>query len=161
MRTVAMYNLLKRMNITSRIVVIYPRLNEDISQTMLEVYNPDTGTWAIEDPLFNIDWRFKGSNRHASTLDLMTYPIRETFIPCRSDTDCGYTPETENIAEYFASAQLIDLGASYNPALINPDRNKERIIQDIIPTERFYCDILVNGCSTDFIQIKSQPAPPI
>ncbi|MDB5492546.1 MAG: hypothetical protein JWO78_2395 [Micavibrio sp.] len=155
MRTVVMYELLKKMGITSRIIIVYPDTPSYISHTYLEIYDPKTARWSIQDPLLNIYWRFKNSDRRASTADLLKYPIRETFVPCHARTGCNYTTEIENMLGYFAMAQIADLGSADNPVMFNPARYDSARLDDFFSRQRFYCDILVKGCSQDVISIQS------
>ena len=158
MRTVVMYFLLKEMNITSRIIIAHPGKNKALSHTFLEVYNPKTNSWSVEDPLLNIEWQFRDSGKRASVEDLLTYPVHETFVPCRTKTGCGYTPEIENMLPYFALTQIVDPGSTHNPVMINPDRYNTADLKEFFSKPGPYCDILVGGCSHDVIKIQSQPA---
>jgi hypothetical protein len=159
MRTVVMYTLLKRMGITSRIMIIHPSAQGEISHTYLEVYDPETKSWSIQDPLLNIFWKFRNSDKRASTEDLLKYPIKETFVPCHAKTGCNYTPAVESMLGYYAMAQIVDLGSAYNPVMINPDRFDEKLLKDMFAGTRRFCDILVKGCTNEVIKIKSAPPP--
>lgn len=159
MRTVVMYMLLKRMGITSRIMIIHPSISGEVSHTYLEVYDPKTRHWSIQDPLLNIFWKFRNSDKRASTEDLLRYPIKETFIPCHAKTGCNYTPRIESMLDYYAMAQIVDPGSSYNPVMINPDRFNEKLLKPMFASHRYFCDILVKGCTNQVVKIKTE-APP-
>lgn len=122
-RSAVMYHILQTMNIKARPVVGYNGDDIADSHTFLEVYNPETGEWEIQDPDKNIFWTFKDSGTRAATKDLIGKPLEDTFLPCRSEQDCGY-PETnkKSLTRFFALASIIDFKAGKNPLLANPAR---------------------------------------
>lgn len=122
-RTAVLYHLLKTMNIRARPVVVYTGNDIQNSHTYLEVYNPQTEQWEIQDPDKNMYWKFRETGARASTKDLMTHPVKETFLPCHTPEDCAYNPKNEQkIIALFSLAALIDFEAGRNPLLANPDR---------------------------------------
>lgn len=122
-RSAVMYHMLHTIGVNARLVIVYQDSDEpNVSHTFVEVYNPETTNWEISDPLLDICWRWKESGLRASTEDLMSHPIKETFIPCHADGTCSYTKEIENMLPYFGMASVISFGTDVDPVLVNPNR---------------------------------------
>lgn len=160
-RTAVMYWLLKGLDVRSRIVVIYPAedLIEDLiegTHTYLEVHNPQTEKWEIQDPHYNMYWVFSETGERASTEDMLTYPIEETFLPCISPDDCSYSsPErhVRTILNRFALASIIDIDTNNHPLILNPDRfNPDHPF--IVNHPRLpYCQLFADTCYQDIIEL--------
>jgi len=121
-RAATLYYLLKQTGIRSRMIVVKADSDSEISHTYLEVLNPTTSTWEIQDPLFNIFWQSNETHKRASTEDLLGHDVESNFTPCRTSDKCGYTKQTRSIIPYFAMAMVVDMDGGDSPVLINPDR---------------------------------------
>ncbi len=157
-RTAILYHLLKAMKIRARPVVVYTAKDVQDSHTFLEVYNPQTSKWEIQDADKNMYWIFKGTEQRASTEDLLSAPMKENFLPCNNDGACAYNPANENrLISLFALASLIDFEADYNPLLVNPDRfdMTDPFLTKVNPMA--YCTLFTAGqCHSETIKLPRQ-----
>jgi hypothetical protein len=151
--------MLQRMNVRERVDVIYN--DDDADHTFLEVFNPETAAWEIEDADFDVFWVFRSTGRRASLEDLLSYPVRETFMPCRSENDCGYTSHLESIVPYFALGRPLDIQEDDDSILINTARYSIlRLFQTYNnPLPEVYCVLFSGGCRRRIVQIAEKAAP--
>ncbi|MDB5492145.1 MAG: hypothetical protein JWO78_1994 [Micavibrio sp.] len=138
-RTASLYYLLKEAGIRSRIIIVYPEIATLNSHTYLEVLNPATGNWEIQDPFLGVYWVFKGTQKRASTADLLKHDVRSSFTPCRAASDCGFTKAIEDIVPYYAMASVLDMEGGDSPLLINPDRHSMREAVQFNGRRKTYC----------------------
>ncbi len=153
-RSAVMYWLLKAFDIRSRMIVVYPFEDVVLSHTYLEVYNPETENWEIQDPDYNVYWVFSKTNERASTEDLLTYPVEDTFVPCESPDECSYSEPIKQILNRFALASIIDIDGDYHPLLVNPSRFdlKHPFIQD--EPHLMYCELFKGKCYQEIIKVE-------
>lgn len=157
-RAAVMYHILRAMNIRARPVVAYNGDDITDSHAFLEVYNPEIDEWEIQDPDKNVFWKFKDNGTRAATEDLISKPLEKTFLPCRSEQDCGY-PETskESLTRFFALASIIDFDAGNNPLLANPARldMDHPFLEKENPMA--YCTLFEKGaCHSEIIEIEAK-----
>lgn len=85
-RTLVMQSILNIMDYESRIVTF---LSEDTgSHTFLEVLNPKTNKWFVEDPDYNISYKFNNKTEKISLGDIIINPVNN-YNPCRKEK-CGW-----------------------------------------------------------------------
>lgn len=123
-RSAVMYHMLRAMNVRARIVILRPYGNVRLSHTLLEVFNPETARWEIQDPDRNHYWIFRDTEKRAGVEDLLRYPIAGTFMPCRTPQDCGYTAEDRKVEflDKYALASILDIAAGANVLLVSKTR---------------------------------------
>ena len=89
-RTRAMQWILDRMGITSREVQVYSDAFDLIrSHTFLEVSNPESGQWEVQDPDYNVYYKNKLTNQRISAYELVFGDL-ENYLPCSVETSCGW-----------------------------------------------------------------------
>jgi hypothetical protein len=80
-RAFAMQRILKELKIGSRIVMIFTdNFDNCVSHTFLEVFNPDTANWEIQDPDYNIYYIDEKTGERSAALGLIFGDIH-SFIP--------------------------------------------------------------------------------
>lgn len=95
----------------SRVIVLWAPDKNLASHTLLEVLNPETGRWEIEDPDHDVYWRNKKTMLRASAPDLIADP--EAHEPC-DPQGCGWAymeahkPRALILRPYLKIASLID-----------------------------------------------------
>ena len=161
-RSVVMYRILDRLNIRARIVVLRAAENVMDSHTMVEVLNPETRRWEIQDPDNNIYWIFNdGSGRRADAEDMLTYPMPAGFLPCRDDDDCGYTDNERAMPRLFAYANLLDIQKNDNILLVSKTRfglDHPFLLRSHDTLS--YCTLFGDKCRSKLIGINEKPASP-
>jgi len=141
-RSAAMHHLPRAAGIRSRFVVITADVSTTNTHTFLEVYDPASARWTIQDPDANIVWKDK-NGRRAGIVDLLRDPVPENFTPCRSDDDCGADSYTQLFIPYIA----IDPAAVTTPIYYNPDRFDRRDLFFYTTTNWAYCAVFGTKCA--------------
>ncbi|MBU0859629.1 MAG: hypothetical protein KJ667_06805, partial [Alphaproteobacteria bacterium] len=145
-RSAVMYHILQEVDIQTRVVVIYPNENSTASHTFLEIYNPATKRWTIQDPDGNFYWRFKEGAQRAGVADLLRKPVHMTFTPCRDIHTCAYDDYADIITPYFAKAALINPTHAEVTLLVNPQRFPHKRLFAMIEHTPIYCALYEGGC---------------
>lgn len=156
-RSMTMFWMLRALGIRTRAVVIYRADDINRSHTFLEVYNPETQKWEIQDPDQNAYWIFTESGERAGVEDLLTYPVDETFLPCQSPDECGYWDRVRIIVPYFNLASIIDMEAGQHPILVNTDRfpdNARAFYRAGLETS--YCALFAGDCYEEIIELRNK-----
>ncbi len=81
-RTLVMQEILNSLGIKSRIVNYFSENHG--SHTFLEVLNEKSGKWILEDPDYNVSYRFNGKDKKISLADTIINST-DDFKPCRND----------------------------------------------------------------------------
>ncbi len=68
----------------------------------------------------DVFWIERATKQRVSVEELLSSPVTKTFLPCRSETACGYDERIEIIVPYFALATQLDIEREYNFRLVNP-----------------------------------------
>lgn len=160
-RSAVMYHMLTTLGYHVRPVVVYPPDDPSKSHTFLEVMNPDTHKWEVQDPDMNLYWIFKNTKKRASLADLLSHPLKDTFLPCRRPDDCSYTDrENAEFLRKFALASPIDIKDGRADWVLNPQR--------FSPDHKFlqgkrsfmYCPLVPeDACHTKIIELGQESAP--
>jgi lysophospholipase L1-like esterase len=154
-RSAVMYALLQAMGVDTKVVVVYPD-NTKISHTYVEVYNPDRQAWEIQDPYIDAYWVFKTTHAKASTEDMLRHNVMNTFIPCRSEQDCGYNELSRSVASYFSLASVLDIKNRQGNIIVNTSRIDSHQFSKFYKSRKPYCKILKNGCEQEVLEVTTQ-----
>lgn len=95
--------------------------------SFLEVLNPDTGSWEIQDPYFDVYWKNKKTGRRAVLLDLVMNDISD-YTPCQGEVCDWSLNNIQKKRDGFFQAMVWDYS-----------RDKKRSVC-IINTRRFALD---------------------
>ena len=98
-RASAMQEILKVLGIRSRLVNLFSENSG--SHSFLEVLNPNTNQWILEDPDYNISYKFISQDKKVSLADLVTNS-NEDFHPCRG-AKCSWS-FADNLKNYTGAA---------------------------------------------------------
>lgn len=98
-RTLAMQRILDILDHESRIVNFFSE--HAGSHTFLEVLNPQTNKWFLEDPDYNISYKFNNKSEKISLGDIIINPV-DNYYPCRKE-ECGWFL-AENLQIYTGAA---------------------------------------------------------
>lgn len=153
-RTAVLYYLLRAMDIRARAIVAYDRDKIKRTHTFLEIYNPDTKTWEIQDPDINVYWAYKDTDQRAGIEDLLSLPVADNFVTCNNKGPCAYTDRKDYLISYMNMAALIDFDAGYNPVVLSPKRFD--IDHEFLQKENpmMYCTLFPKGkCHSEIIQL--------
>lgn len=107
-RAFAMEQILMMLGYQTRFVSIYfvNYYPDQIgSHSYVEVFNPDTKHWEINDPLNNI-YYIDSSGRKLNTLEI-SYMHPNDFKPCKNNQVCGNGVLTDDISRFPESFKLI------------------------------------------------------
>jgi hypothetical protein len=88
-RTGIMLKMLENMGYQTREVIVYKAKDNFPSHVYLEVKNPKTESWHIQDPDYDIFWKMKKTGARASVADLWSHRLKD-FEPCLNDEKCGW-----------------------------------------------------------------------
>lgn len=98
-RASAMQEILKVLGVKSRLVNLFSENSG--SHSFLEVLNPNTNQWILEDPDYNIAYKFINQDKKVSLADLVT-SSNEDFHPCRG-AQCSWS-FADNLKNYTGAA---------------------------------------------------------
>jgi|GEM_PF-5127488 len=100
-RTRAMMGLLYIMKIASRRVFVMTDAGEELrSHTFLEVFNKSTNKWEVQDPEFNLYYRYVDGRGRLSAKELAESDLSE-FEPCQGNGKCGWVADGATLRNYF------------------------------------------------------------
>lgn len=116
-RANAMSGLLETVGIESRQVHLFSQHNG--SHTFLEVKDPESGTWSIQDPDYNLIWQDTQTGKRLDLAGLISLPV-EQITPCQRDGKCGWHL-AENLQVYTGAGLWFNFDA--RPVLLtNPEK---------------------------------------
>lgn len=108
-RAAAYNHLLQAKGYKSRLVTLLEPSAAFRTHKIVEIYNPRTRRWEMQDPDYNVFYTFRGSTQRVSVQDVLSQPL-ENFQPCTMEGYCHWSslsPEgrnTEDIKPFFAAA---------------------------------------------------------
>jgi len=152
-RAALMYWILKQAGIRSRIIVVYAGDDITDSHAFLEVYNPESEKWEIQDPDYNIYWALADSGARASTEDLLSHhPITENFQICKSVSECADDGRIrERLVQFFDVAAIVDTDQDSIQLMGNTNRiPANHVILHGMP-DLAYCALFKGNCYNDII----------
>lgn len=85
----AMELMLKSMDIKIRNINVWHHAQNFPAHTFLEVYDPQTKAWHVQDPGFDIFWKIKETGKRASAIELVKLGP-DAVEPCHTETECGW-----------------------------------------------------------------------
>lgn len=124
-RSNAMIRMAHSIGVRSRKVIVYRSADGYLSHTLLEVYNPETSAWEMQDPDYDMFYVDTGKTRRASITDLVTNPY-DAFMPCSDEHTCGWNIGSKEhhdpkvLYDYFGLATFPDGETAL--VLVNDDR---------------------------------------
>jgi hypothetical protein len=124
-RSNAMIRLAHSIGVRSRQVIVYRPIDGYLSHTLLEVHNPETDTWEIQDPEYDMFYVDPGKTTRASITDLVMSPF-DAFMPCSDENTCGWDISSKEqhdpkvLYDYFGLATFADGETAI--VLVNDDR---------------------------------------
>lgn len=111
-----------------RSVDIYKHASEYPAHSFIEVQNPETGAWEIQDTDFNMFWRRVADGRRVGIAEIVAADKLSAFEPCLDDAHCGWAVETRlgksmaNMRDRYGLAVVIDRVADERPLYVNRAR---------------------------------------
>lgn len=119
-RATAMLTLLEELGIESRLILLYRDGGDAIQEhTVLEVFNPDTQRWEIQDSYQDLYYLSTDTQERAS-IERLVFGSLSTIAACDGVT-CYAEKELSNPAAALGYFQVFRFGAS-NTFWVNPDR---------------------------------------
>jgi hypothetical protein len=117
-RATAFMTLLREMGIDSRLIFYYGDNTSQIQEhTMLEVFNPDTQTWEVQDALYNLYYLDAETQQRASVERLVFGPL-DTIVVCGETIESCSAEAVEEYQKYFEAFRY-----GYSDTFwVNPDR---------------------------------------
>ncbi len=98
-RALVMQRILQILDYKSRIVNLFSENSG--SHTLLEILNPKTKKWILEDPDYNISYKFLGKEEKISLADVIIHSV-DKYIPCR-EKECQWS-FADNLKVYSGAA---------------------------------------------------------
>lgn len=152
-RTHVLSGILRTLGFATRQVVLYDHTRQLASHTLLEVLNPQTQRWEIEDPDYDIYWRHKASGKRASITAVVAAP--EQHEPC-GRAQCGWDqPSSEGqtpefLRPYLHLASIID---KERPRRVSFYHAEFDPAQQFTYAERTgtFCELLRKNCRDGFV----------
>jgi hypothetical protein len=123
-RAFAMQKILDHLRISSRVVMIFTdNFDSCLSHTFLEVFNPETANWEVQDPDYNISYVNKKTGHRIATFSLIFGDI-DAFIPVSKNGEGWKVNKVEKLKEnYFETIMYGNPLTAVNPViLINTDK---------------------------------------
>jgi hypothetical protein len=123
-RAFAMQTILEGLKIRSRIVMIFTdNFDYCASHTFLEVFNPDTASWEIQDPDYNIYYVEQKTGKRSATLSLIFGDVH-SFIPMSGKGTGWKLNQVEQLKEnYFETIMYGNPLTAVNPVILfNADK---------------------------------------
>ena len=150
-RAGAMRVILRSLGFQTRAVALYQQDNNKWkSHSFLEVLNPETETWEIQDPDYNIYWINIAAGNRVGTIDLLK-EARTKFVPCLAPGNCGWGKKNDEkmkievLYDYFQIASIINRKLSMRNLYANTQRlssfsgSRRVSVQD-------YCEYIPKNC---------------
>ena len=105
-RALAMQNILEEFGIQSRFVQLFTSQDDYVrSHSVLDVLNPHTSRWEMQDPDYNLCLFDRAAGRRASTTDALLKPL-DVVIPLNFDGASGWENLQVDFLKCFYSAGL-------------------------------------------------------
>lgn len=107
--------LLKAAGYRVRLVTLIPPDQTLPPHSLVEVYNPRTRRWELQDQDYNVFYSFKGSGQRVALKEMLSQPL-ENFLPCQMEGYCNWlamAPDglnTHDLKPYFGAAVIHDRG---------------------------------------------------
>ena len=155
-RTELMEAVFQRLGYDTRSVVLYEPAEGFPSRTFLEVQNPETGAWQMQDADFGVFWRDAATLVRASIYDLIAAPMG-AVEPC-NEMGCGWTiksPEGKKLTRietYVGLASVLDREDHFRPLLVNElrfDLDAPQLVDDDPLT---YCEYVEKNCRQQIVR---------
>ena len=127
MRAGILFNLLKRQGLNVHIVDVFRPEDNFPAHVFVEVFNPETNAWEVQDPDYNISWKVMADGRTASIRDLVSLPS-DDFFPCYADGICAFNRTDiklaikEKVRDYFGVAVIRDPETKERHTIFNPEK---------------------------------------
>lgn len=142
--------VLARLGYDTRAVVLYEPAEDFPSHTFLEVLNPATQMWQIQDADYDVYWVKRDNGARASIYDLIAAPF-EAVAPCNSAA-CGWPilsweeKDVEKLRTYLGLAVIVDRDKGFRPLLVNQTRFDLEQPQLVDDKALKYCDYVEKNC---------------
>ena len=117
-RSTVFLNLLREMGIDSRLIFLYGDNSTQVQEhTVLEVFNPDTQLWEIQDALNNL-YYVDTTNQQRASVERMVFGSLDTIIACNGVTGTCSPEGLKNQKRFYEGFRY-----GYSDTFwINPDR---------------------------------------
>lgn len=153
-RTGLVASLYRELGYRTRGIVVFNTSDQLASHTLLEVQNPETKNWELQDTDYNIFWRHKESGKRASIIDLMKDP--QMHEPCNNSKPCGWDDgeaghkNAENLLNYLGIASIIDKQINRRLSVYAKDTDPENIYNTAQNGTGSFCDVWKKNCRQGF-----------
>lgn len=130
-----------------------------LSHTFLEIKNPETGEWQVQDPDLDLYYIVKASGKRAAITDLIRLDVG-ALKPCNSSGACGWdikSPEdfpATKMHKYMGLASVNDYQVDKRPLINNPSRFDLEKPVTYQKTQRPYCEHLEKNCRGDILRLQ-------
>lgn len=128
-----------------------------LSHTFLEIQNPETQQWQVQDPDLDLYYKVAATGARASIHDLIAQEI-EDIIPCNSSGACGWdivSPEdfpATKMHKYMGLASVNDYQVKDRPLLVNTRRFDLDKPVTYRKADAPYCQHLEKNCRDEIIK---------
>lgn len=129
------------------------------AHSFLEVYDPESEKWHIQDPGYDIFWKILETGERASVIDIVKLGV-DAVEPCHSERECGWGFDNKD-----AQGDVVNLKAYFGLAMVKDDSIGMRDIyvnEEIFPLDRAvdnpehgritYCDYVKKNCRGDIVR---------
>jgi hypothetical protein len=151
-----LHAMLESLGYRTRTVVLYKAAPDLPSHTFLEILNPQTQRWEVEDPAYDIYWRHRKSGARASIVDVMRNP--KEFEPCGRKS-CGWAQKSREglkakvLRPYFGIVTLIDRVRHVRVSLYAAGINPKAVYNDKKGAPAPFCALKPKECRDGFIPV--------
>ncbi|MCD8520491.1 MAG: hypothetical protein LRY76_06590 [Alphaproteobacteria bacterium] len=157
-RSGMMGSFTKIMGYRTRSVSVYGVLDGLLlSHTFIEIQNPETEKWQVQDPDLDLYYTVNASGERASAEDLIRNEI-EDITPCNSSGACGWdivSPEdfpATKMHKYMGLASINDYQVKDRPLLVNTKRFDLSTPVTYRKTDAPYCRHLEKNCRDEIVK---------
>lgn len=134
-RTYALDKILRKLKLNTRVVMIFSDEGDSVgnSHTFLEVFNPDTQAWEVQDPDYNVVYVDQRNQQRVSATDLLMYDL-SSITPVSSSPEMAESARKTLMPKYFEAMVVLARGQD-SFALINTSRYEVSKVQTFLPGE--------------------------
>lgn len=150
-------SLYKALGYKTRAVQIWKNNGDFSSHVYLEIQNPQTGAWEIQDPDHNVTWKNRRTGKRVPTSALIA--DFKAHHPCDAG-GCGWRYMEKNkkravgLKPYDRMASIIDKSIDRRITFYGPDTKPETVYTFDGKTGTF-CDVIGKNCKDGFIPVSA------
>lgn len=159
-RSGVVQKIVRHMGYEVRGIVGYKYEDGYRSHVFVEIKNPETGKWIIQDPDYDVSWRIVSTGERASIDDLIKNDF-DTYEPCVTPDRCGWVitndlgKSPDNIKRSLAMALITERdknGNSSKSSIVNTKRFDLSKAPDGAKNDKPFCEAVKKHCPADMVK---------